>query len=203
MSNEYLYSLQFNLPHLRTLIPRQPKRNLATGPTVPDTETDAYLTSRIHWSTIPGGHMGTHITLEKMAEQARTASHDVNFQKFARQFHSLHEMEGWVRDHFIYRDESEEILRTPQFMLRDMGRISQDRVIGLEGDCDDIAGFLAAVTYTMGYPTRLVAIRTHSDNPSFEHVFSEANDGNQWVTLDPTVDPGTEIHSIDDMVVMV
>lgn len=198
--NPYMRTIATNLAHFRPLIPPQPKRNLASNSkALPKTDDDAYLSARIHWGAIPEGRAGTARTLQTMAELARDAARDPRFQQFARQFSDVLELEQWMRDHFTYRDEQEEILRTPMFMLGDMGRMAGTRVVGLEGDCDDAATFLAAVVKVMGLPARFVAIRWNKSNPDFEHVFTEGYQNGEWITLDPTVEEGTVIHSVEDM----
>jgi transglutaminase-like putative cysteine protease len=200
----YLNSIHHNLSHLRSIIPAQPKRNLAANSkSLPLTEDDPVLANQMKWSAIPEGHPGTHRTLQIMAQMAREASRDPKFVKFARQFSGLSDLENWMRDHFTYRDERTEVLRTPVFMLEDMGRTTGTRIVGLEGDCDDSATFLGAAAKVLGFPARLVAIRHNPNVPDFEHVFAQAFDRDGWATLDPTVDIGTVINSIESMIVNV
>src|SRR5262245_39935598 len=168
--NPYMQTVAHNLSHLRVTVPQQPKRNLASNSaTMPMTEDDVYLSRRIKWGQIPEGRMGTRRTMETMAQLARESARDPLFQKFVKQFTGLHDLERWTRDHFVYRDEHEELIRTPLFMLQDMGRSSGNRIIGLEGDCDDVATFLTAAAKVLGRPARLVAIRANRGNPDFEH----------------------------------
>jgi transglutaminase-like putative cysteine protease len=134
-----------------------------------------------------------------MARLASEAAKNPEFRKFALGFDALTEVDAWVRARFRYRDESEEILRTPEFMLNDALR----RLGYLEGDCDDIATFYAAVFKVLGFPARLVAIRYTANNPNFEHVFAQAYDMAAWRTFDATVDAGTPIHAIDSIIVEV
>lgn len=134
-----------------------------------------------------------------MALVARNAAKDSNFVTLARSLGTIDAVESFVRDRYVYRDESEEIVRTPQFMLADMGRIDNGRVVRLEGDCDDVATLFAAFTYALGFKTRLIAIRYTPENPNFEHVFTEVYDGGNWRILDATVPPGTHMTWIDDM----
>jgi len=108
--------------------------------------------------------------------------------------------DSWVRAHFNYRDEYEEIVRSPDFMLADMGRVDAiGRVVQLEGDCDDVSTFYAAVALVLGKRARFVAIRYRAENPNFEHVFAQVYDGVQWLVYDATVKPGTRIESIEEM----
>lgn len=202
--DSYIPSLHANLAHLIALRPPTVKRNLASSaPAMPPTETDTFLAQQIAWRDIPPGRAGTSTTVQTIAQAARQAAADPVFRKWAKDFTTIQDAEAWVRDHFVYRDEREEVYRTPKFMLEDMGRVAGDRVIGLEGDCDDVAGFLAAISKTLQYPTRLVAIRYDPSNPDFEHVFAEAQDAGQWLTLDPTIEAGSTIRSVEDMVVNV
>jgi hypothetical protein len=135
-----------------------------------------------------------------MARLARAAANDPEFREFLRTLGTLRGAEAWVRMNYVYRDETEEIVRTPQFMLADVGRIENDgRVVGLEGDCDDISTFLAAVAVTFGYRTRLKAIRYNPSNPNFEHVFPEVYDGGRWRIIDATISPGAPMEWIEEM----
>src|SRR5215475_209240 len=204
MTADYLSTVAHNLRHLAMLTPPQPKRNLAShGTRIPMTEDDPYLGSRVRWGSIPEGRGGTMRTMQTMAQLAHEATHDPVFIKFARQFSGIQDLESWTRDHFVYQDEHEELIRTPRFMLEDMGRVSGTQVVGLQGDCDDVATFLAAAARVLGYPARLVAIRVNASSPDFEHVFAQANVQGEWATLDPTVDIGTDIRSLEDMIVQV
>lgn len=136
-----------------------------------------------------------------MARLARAAASDPEFCGFARRLATLNGIESFVRSHFVYRDENEEIVRDPRFMLADMGRVDTNgRVVQLEGDCDDIATFYAAAVVAIGKAARFVAIRYTSGNPNFEHVFTQAYDGGQWIILDATVPKGTRMQWIESMI---
>ena len=136
-----------------------------------------------------------------MARRANAAAKDEVFAGFVESLESLSGLEAWVRHNFIYRDENEEIIRTPEFMLRDMGRIDANgRTVGLEGDCDDIADFIEAAAEALGYPARFVEIRYTPDNPNFEHVFTEIFQGGMWQAFDPTIAPGATLEWIEDMI---
>jgi len=91
-----------------------------------------------------------------------------------------------IRGIYRYRDEEEEIVRTPEFMLHDLETLGY-----MEGDCDDIATFTAALTKAMNVPTRLTGIMS---NPTeeYDHVFSEVRIGSHWLPIDLTVPQGTE-----------
>ena len=135
-----------------------------------------------------------------MARRANAAASDRDFKQFAQSLGSISGLEAWVRSHFIYRDENEEILRTPEFMLSDMGRLEDGRVVGLEGDCYDISAFIAAAAEALGYKARFVAIRYSADNPNFEHVFTEVFQGGMWQAFDPTIAPGATLEWIEEMI---
>lgn len=134
-----------------------------------------------------------------MAQLARAAANDPAFVAFARGLGSIGSLDAWVRETFIYRDESEEIVRTPQFMLADMGRMDNGRVVRLEGDCDDISTFYCAACSALGHRARFVAIRFRQETLNFEHVYAQAYDGGRWLTLDATVRPGTPIKSLEEL----
>ena len=143
--------------------------------------------------------MGTKQTLQVMATLAREAAKDKDFLVVARKLGSISAVDSFIRARYAYRDEREEIVRTPQFMLADMGRIEEDgRIVGLEGDCDDVATLYAAFACALGYHARLVAIRYNEGNPNFEHVFTEAYDGD-WRILDATMPAGSPMMWIEDM----
>lgn len=95
-------------------------------------------------------------------------------------------MDTILRQTFSYRDEEEEIIRTPEFMVNDLETLGY-----LEGDCDDIATFTASLTKAMNVPTRLTGIMTQSTE-EYDHVFSEARIGQFWMPIDLTVPLGTE-----------
>lgn len=128
-----------------------------------------------------------------MASLVRLSAKNPEFQKFALEFQTLAEVDGWIRAHFRYRDEREEILRTPEFMLND----ALVRLGYLEGDCDDVSMFYAAVFKAMGARARFVAIRYTPNNPNFEHVFTQAYDMAVWQSFDATVPPGTDIRAVE------
>ena len=95
----------------------------------------------------------------------------------------------------MYRPEHEEILRSPDWMMRDLE--TQGYV---EGDCDDIAIFLAALIKVLGNPVHFVAIRTKAEDPEFSHVFVEVWTGNGWTVMDPTVPHGTRYRTVERMI---
>ena len=110
---------------------------------------------------------------------------------------SLDDIDRWIRFKFVYRPEIEEIVRTPQFMLKQL-----DEQGIFEGDCDDISTLYASLLKALHYAVRFVAIR-YDNTPDFKHVFIEAWTGAGWRALDPTVAPGTPYHEIERMEVSV
>jgi transglutaminase-like putative cysteine protease len=138
-----------------------------------------------------------------MAQLARSAASDPDFVSKARQLGSLDAVERFVRDRFVYRDEGEEIVRDPRFMLGDAGRFDGTRTVGVEGDCDDVSTLFAAFSKALGYRARFMAIRYSPTNPNFEHVFAQAYDGGIWRVLDATVQQGTTVEWIENIVLEV
>lgn len=130
-----------------------------------------------------------------MAQLARKAASSEAFVLRTRLLGSLPAVDEFIRANYRYRDEREEIVRTPDFMLNDLVRIGY-----MEGDCDDVSTLYAAFIAALGYPARLVAIRYNPDNPNFEHVFAQAYAGGQWRTFDGTVAPGTVMRAWEEMV---
>ena len=107
---------------------------------------------------------------------------------------ALPEIEKWIRAHYMYRPEHEEILRSPDFMMRDLERQGY-----VEGDCDDIAIFIAALFKCLRIPVRFTAIR-YNAIPEFGHVFTEVWTGNGWTVIDPTVPHGTRYRTVERMI---
>jgi len=140
-----------------------------------------------------------------MARLARSAATDPDFRRLADWHGSLDNVEAYVRQNFAYRDEYEEVIRDPRFMLGDMGRADGVRTVALEGDCDDVSTLFAAFSKALGYPTRLVAIRYNPTNPNFEHVFTQAYVAEYgiWRVLDATIEPGTKLEWIENLIMEV
>lgn len=130
-----------------------------------------------------------------MVRLAREAARNPEFRRFALEFNSLREVDTWIRARFRYRDEAEEILRTPEFMLNDV----LNRLGYLEGDCDDISTFYVATFKALGVPARFIAIRYTPNNPNFEHVFAQAFDMAVWRSFDATVPEGTDIRALEQI----
>jgi transglutaminase-like putative cysteine protease len=129
-----------------------------------------------------------------MALLSRKAASNPDFAGFALALGSLSAVDQFVRANYKYRDEREEIVRTPEFMLNDLERIGY-----LEGDCDDVSTLYAAFIRALGYPARFVAIRYTPQNPNFEHVFTQAYAGGDWRTFDATVTPDVVLESLEQM----
>lgn len=140
-------------------------------------------------------------TLRRMALLANDAARDPAFREFAFQFPGWRDVLSWTLAHFRYRDEYLEVVRDPRKMLEDVGkRDGFGRVMDLEGDCDDVATFLVAVLKVLGYRVRLLAMRTSESTAEFEHVVAQCFDSGEWITLDPTVSPGTQMTVLDELI---
>jgi transglutaminase-like putative cysteine protease len=147
--------------------------------------------------------MGTRATLAAMAQLANEAVSDPSFRMwvYANVPSTLDGMEAWIRARFRYRPEQEEVVRTIPFQLDHLAEHGY-----IEGDCDDVSTFLAAIAKAFGYRVRLVAIR--SDSVEFQHVFVEMQPvgavlPGAWVRSDPTVVPNTIHKELERMVVYV
>lgn len=140
-------------------------------------------------------------TLQEMQKLVSEAITDWQFHQRIAMVWRDNEIGGidrWIRGHFRYRGEREEVLRTPRFMFDQIQETGY-----FEGDCDDCAIMTAAVLRILGYRVRFVAIRY--DSTEFQHVFVEAYspDQGRWVVLDATVNPGTQYRELERMVVSV
>jgi transglutaminase-like putative cysteine protease len=129
-----------------------------------------------------------------MSQLAKLAGNDPGFVAFSLSLRSSNDsdsiasLDGWLRSNYTYRPESEEIIRSPEFMLSD----------NVEGDCDDVSTFTAAVLKVLGISARLHAIRTQY-NADFDHVFTEARIGQFWIPIDPTVVLGMDYRQVADL----
>jgi len=120
-----------------------------------------------------------------MANLARAGARNPKVRAYAKTIPSPYQIDETLRSVFRYRDEEEEIVRTPEFMFHDLESLGY-----LEGDCDDIATFTASLTKAMNVPTRLTGIQSTPSN-EYDHVFSEYMTDKNWVPIDLTVEPGT------------
>lgn len=107
---------------------------------------------------------------------------------------SIEEFDSWLRSHFSYRPESQEVLREPIRMITDYENNGY-----VEGDCDCASIFAAFVVSSCGCPCRFVAIR-YSKPVEFEHVFVEAPASGEVFAIDPTVRVGTRYAELERMV---
>ncbi len=81
----------------------------------------------------------------------------------------------WVRDNIRYtRDPvGVETVQTPSKTLDYM-----------QGDCDDQVTLLSALLETVGIQTRFKAVGFTPGH--FQHVYLQARDNGEWISLDPT-----------------
>jgi hypothetical protein len=107
---------------------------------------------------------------------------------------TLDEIDDAIRPVYIYRDEYEETVRTPEYMVNDLQTLGH-----LEGDCDDISTQIAAVCLLFGYRVRFVAIRYDPAIDYIQHVFVQALDDSGWRVIDLTVPIGTQMLAIEEM----
>ena len=135
--------------------------------------------------------MGTQQTLEVMAQLARqgssvaspVAAHLVSVRGGVADFVS--NLDRFLRHNFVYREERDEVLRTVDFMLHDFNTLGR-----MEGDCDDMSIMSGSLLCAAGISARLTAIQS-ADPFEYDHVFTEARVGSDWVVVDPTVPYGT------------
>lgn len=104
---------------------------------------------------------------------------------------SLDCIDRWLRARFRYRGEIEEVLRTPDFMLRTMEEKGY-----FDGDCDDISTLAAAILWQLAFDPKFVAIRYSHNTTEFQHVFVQLPNG---FIIDPTVEPGTPYNILERM----
>jgi len=100
----------------------------------------------------------------------------------------LENADEFLRSRFVYADESIETLQHPEYMLNGLEMSGR-----LVGDCDDISTLHAALLTCMGIKARFVAIRSTFNDPNYDHVYIEANDGKAWIPYDITLPLGAQI----------
>lgn len=90
----------------------------------------------------------------------------------------LHSRFRFVRDPF-----GAELLHTPEYLLRQLGRDGY-----VQGDCDDAAILGGALARSIGFRTRLIVVAFHDPRAPFSHVWVEIGDlnGKWWYELDVT-----------------
>lgn len=136
-----------------------------------------------------------------MRNLARRGASSVIVQAVAQNFVSgdpmviIRSLDDWMRAHFVYRGEFEEVIRTPEFMLDTVNTKGY-----MDGDCDDISTLYASILAALKIPSRFVAIR-YDPSPEFRHVYVEVWTGVRWIPVDPTVERGTPYNEIERMVV--
>lgn len=140
--------------------------------------------------------LGTSLTLDVMASLARSGINDarpiamdiVAQSRCGNASDCINTFDRWLRNHFVYRGEQEEVLRTVSFMANDLKTKGT-----MEGDCDDMTIMSCAMFLSVGIQPRMTAIKSHPEE--YDHVFCEALDekGN-WIPVDPTVPYGTPYH---------
>lgn len=139
--------------------------------------------------TIPGGRLGTMVTMSAMIKLATRASAmpivrdqavalvaDIPARDYTAQAMAIRD---WVGDHAIFlRDPTgQELLQAPELLLQ---RI-QARGIAY-GDCDDVAMLAAALGRAIGLKTAYVVLAFRSPSRPFSHVYAKLN----GVDVDPT-----------------
>lgn len=142
---------------------------------------------RVKLTSVAPGEQGTRETLNFMVGLVHEAVNDSHFREFVRYFDDMTpgEIDGMIRQHYTYVEESIETLYSPLF---NMVRLING--YDIVGDCDDVSMFLAAIFTVCGYPSRFVAMRTKRSDPLFYHVVVETNDNGKWKRFDPTVMQG-------------
>lgn len=130
-----------------------------------------------------------------MRDLARQGAADSRVYQLASWVGSAEGLEDFLRSHFFYRAEHEEVVRSVPRMLSDLEAQGH-----IEGDCDDISTFICAVLAAMGISCRFVAIR-YGGSEEFLHVFPEYRAPWEWIALDVTVPSGT-VHEFDERMVV-
>lgn len=98
------------------------------------------------------------------------------------------QVDRFLRSKFTYIPEQIETLVVPEYML-----LALENNGAISGDCDDITTLQGAIYKCLGIPIRFVAIRSHVDNPDYDHVFAEIKQNGIWIPYDVTLPLGFQI----------
>lgn len=150
------------------------------------------------------GHLGTNQTLNlmrKLVLDSLTIPIVCNTAAtiFMKMANPLTQTDKFLRDRFVYTDETIETLQAPDYMLNGL------KMSGvLRGDCDDITTLHASLLTCMGIKVRFVAIRSTFEDPNFDHVFLEAQSPEgDWIPFDVTLPLGYEMKYFGRLTVQV
>ncbi len=148
----------------------------------------------IQLAAIPNGDAGTHATVNRMVQLARSASVDPEVRQVAAKLvmgagsnplTSAKILQQWIERHtqFLPDPSTAEYLVYPGLSL-DM--ILRDGVAQL--DCDDVAMLAAALGLSIGFRARFMVAAFHSHNSPYQHVWAELApmSGAWWLPIDPT-----------------
>lgn len=139
--------------------------------------------------TIPGGRLGTMVTMSAMIRLADRASglpavrqqavdivSGVEPRDYAGQAAAI---SNWIGEHVVFlRDPTgQELLQAPELLLQ---RI-QSRGVAY-GDCDDVAMLAAALGRAVGLKTAYVVLAFQSTTRPFSHVYARLD----RLDVDPT-----------------
>ena len=144
--------------------------------------------ARVQYVNAPDGVAHTADTVARMATLAREGSHTYAIRSLATRI--THHVPGkdtrgelaaiyqWVRDTIRYRYDPRglEWIQAPD-------RTVQEKA----GDCDDMAILIAALAQSIGHRTRFRTVGKTDKRQS--HVHAQAFDGQQWIALDPVLEP--------------
>jgi transglutaminase-like putative cysteine protease len=91
----------------------------------------------------------------------------------------------WVLEHFKYtRDPIDlELVKDPNLVDDDVTRDGFFR-----GDCDDVAAYLGALLWSIGFPVQLVVIAVDGQGPEYRHIFVSVylSSADEWMDLEAT-----------------
>lgn len=138
----------------------------------------------------PNGFAHTRSSIRKVAELARAGQESFAIVNLARRI--VHDVPGkayddelralyiWVREHVRYRKDPVglEWLQAPHVTVAQRA-----------GDCDDLAGLLAALVGALGHLWRLITVGSSPTSQGHIAVQASTDGGATWVTLDPVMEP--------------
>jgi len=171
----------------------------------------------VRYYNAPNGLGHALASIKSMAQLARAGAHSYEIRSLATKITravaskdvrgELAAIYVWVRDNIRYRFDPVglEWIQAPARTLAEGA-----------GDCDDLATLIAALVQALGHRARF---QTVGPSPNAqEHVYAQAFDGKQWISLDPVLEkrqptaaprphdlgdfartaPGASFHTFDD-----
>lgn len=143
---------------------------------------------------VPGDN-GIVATVNKMVYAVKWSIHNYDIRRRAEviiasclerdELCEVRSIFKWVLAHFHYVRDPRflELFKSPEVVDKEID--SRGRFIG---DCDDVAGYLAALLISIGYPCQFVVINVPGQGEEYRHVYMRVflPRARRWMALEAT-----------------